>query len=118
MTIMKILEACNLENCRFSTSHRVDKNKAKDLFISLEEMNYRVIQVAIARLSNKILLEKQSTFTKQEFEYFIQYKCELFILERKDLMSIIDTAIQQMPFELIQQIKNKIPLNPELNEII
>ncbi len=105
MEAINLFKQFKLGNSVFTGCFKVDKSQIKNLKIPAEEIERKNIRQMVDDLSNLIISKNQSAITKEENDQHIDYKCKLLVLKIEDFKTIVEAAIQMMPDEAIQKIK-------------
>lgn len=106
MDAIKLFKQFKLGNSVFTGCFKVDRYETERAKIPAEEIERRTIRQMVDNLSNLIISKNQSAITKEENALHIDYRLQLLVLKVDDFKTIVEAAIQMMPDEAIQKIKN------------
>ena len=112
MDTLKFFRQFKLGNSVFNGNFQIDKCQIEISKIPAEEIERRSIRHMVDDLSNFIISKNQSAIFKKENEQEINYKCELLILKVEDFKTIVEAAIQMMPIDAIDKIREGKPEQP------
>lgn len=106
MEIVKLFKQFKLGNSVFNGQFMLQKHEIGMAKMPAQEIERIAMQKMVDDLSNLIMSNHQSAITKQENEQHIDYRVQLLVLKIDDFKTIVEAAIQMMPDEAIERIKN------------
>jgi hypothetical protein len=107
MEIIKLFKRFKLSNSVFTGCFKLDRNEFNSK-ISDKEIEYITTKKMVENLSNLIISKNQSSIVKTENIDCIEFRCQLLVLKIEDFKTVVEAAIQEMPYEAINKIKNGI----------
>lgn len=106
MEAIKLFKQFKLGDSLFTGHYKVDRYEIIRAKIPDEEIEKRSIRTMVDNLSNLIISKNQSAIKKDVNEQHIDYKCQLLVLKLEDFKTIVEAAIQMMPSESVEKIRN------------
>lgn len=105
METIKLFRQFKLGNSVFTGHFEMVKEDAVNYYIPIEEIERHSKRDMIEQLSDAIISKNSSAITKDEFEGKVRYKCELLVLKLADFKTIVEAAIQMMPQDAIDKVR-------------